>query len=150
MITNDMFIHFFNLNSISCNYDFALISSLPHYLSSHEHVQVDVARIFPKRGPKGWQLWAGSSLLIAYGFYQVGQTNLEKNRQRYLERQTRYAIAPVLQAEADRVYLEKELLNLKKEAEIMKHVDGWQVGKSPYNSNRFMPRAVDNFDTQCK
>lgn len=112
---------------------------------------MDVARIFPTRGPKGWQLWAGSSLVIAYGFYKVGQTNQQKNQQKYLERKARYAIAPVLQAEADRVYAERELVNLKKEQDIMKGVQGWNKssGKA-YYSDRFMPRAIDVFDTQSK
>ncbi len=109
-----------------------------------------MARVFPTRGPKGWQLWTGASLMIAYGFYQVGQYNTEKNKQKYHERKARYAIAPILQAEADREYLERELVNLKKEAEIMKNVEGWKVGQSPYYSNKFMPRAVDPFDTSNK
>jgi|EP01083_Nonionella_stella_P013511 NADH dehydrogenase (ubiquinone) 1 alpha subcomplex subunit 13 len=112
--------------------------------------KVDVARIFPTRGPKGWQLWAGSSVIIAYGFYQVGQTNIKKNQQKYLERKARYAVAPLLQAEADREYLERELINLKIEKETMKNVAGWEVGKNPYHSGVFMPRAVDPFDTSNK
>jgi len=88
--------------------------------------------------------------MIAYGFYQVGQTNKEKNQQKYFERQARYAVAPVLQAEADREYLTRELINLKKEAEIMKNVDGWVVGQSPFSTKVFMPRAVDVFDTSMK
>lgn len=107
-------------------------------------------RVFPNRGPKGWQLWSGATIMIAYGFYQVGKTNRENNQQKYLERKARYAVAPVLQAEADREYLERELINLKKEAEIMKNVEGWKVGASPYFTGKFMPRAVDPFDTSCK
>lgn len=41
-------------------------------------------------------------------------------------------------------------MNLKKEAEIMKAVDGWVVGKNPFNSKVFMPRSVDSFDTSLK
>lgn len=88
--------------------------------------------------------------MIMYGFYQVGQTNQKRNEQKYLERKARYAVAPVLQAESDRHYLEKELKILKQEAEIMKNVEGWQVGQSAYNSKKFMPRFVDNFDTFTK
>ena len=89
-------------------------------------------------------------LKIFYGFYKVGQTNKQTNQQKYLERKARYAVAPVLQAEADREYLERELKNLKKEAEIMKNVDGWEVGKSQFYSKKFMPRSVDSFDTTLK
>lgn len=112
--------------------------------------KVDTLRAFPTRGPNGWQLWTGASLIIAYGYYQVGQTNIKNNQQKYLERKARYAIAPLLQAEADREYLERELINLKKEAEIMKNVEGWKVGRSPYFSGVFMPRAIDPFDTSNK
>jgi len=103
-------------------------------------------RIFERRGPKGWQLWAGSATMIVYGFYQVGQTNIERNKEKMHERKQRYAIAPILQAEADREYLEREYINLRKEAEIMKDVEGWKVGMSPYYSQKFMPRAVNVFD----
>eukprot|EP00559_Dactyliosolen_fragilissimus_P009310 CAMPEP_0184855554 /NCGR_PEP_ID=MMETSP0580-20130426/764_1 /TAXON_ID=1118495 /ORGANISM="Dactyliosolen fragilissimus" /LENGTH=134 /DNA_ID=CAMNT_0027350095 /DNA_START=56 /DNA_END=460 /DNA_ORIENTATION=+ len=105
---------------------------------------------FPRRGPKGWQLWAGSATLIAYGFYQIGQTNIENNKEKMHERKARYGILPILQAEADREYLEREYVNLKKEAEIMKGVNGWEVGASPYNSKKFMPRAVNPLDRGLK
>ena len=85
-----------------------------------------------------------------YGFYQVGQTNIERNKEKMLQREARYAIAPVLQAEADREYLEREKINLKKEAEIMKDVEGWKVGASPYFKKVFMPRAVNVFDRSQK
>mmetsp|Transcript_27905 Transcript_27905/g.34440 ORF Transcript_27905/g.34440 Transcript_27905/m.34440 type:complete len:134 (+) Transcript_27905:61-462(+) len=112
--------------------------------------KVDMRTVFPTRGPKGWQIWTGASLVIAYGFYQIGQTNIRNNEQKYHERKARYAIAPVLQAEADREYLERELIALKKEAEIMKNVEGWKVGKNPYNSGKWMPRSIDPFDTSAK
>ena len=85
-----------------------------------------------------------------YGFYQVGQTNVEKNQQEMQERKVRYVIAPILQAEADREYLEREYINLKKEAHIMKHVPEWTVGKNPYQSGKFMPRAINPFDRSIK
>lgn len=109
-----------------------------------------MGRLLQTRGPKGWQLWAGSCVLIGYGFYQIGQTNIENREQKVHERRLRYAMAPILQAEADREYLERELINLKKEAEIMKDVDGWTVGRSPYWTAKFMPRAVNPFDRSNK
>jgi len=109
-----------------------------------------MGRLLVTRGPKGWQLWAGSSLMIMYGFYQIGQTSLERRAEKVHERRLRYAMAPILQAEADREYLQRELINLKKETEIMKDVDGWIVGRSPYWTQKFMPRAVDPFDRSNK
>jgi len=88
--------------------------------------------------------------MIMYGFYQIGQTNIEKREQKMHERKMRYAIAPILQAEADREYLEREQIYLKKEADTMKDVDGWVVGRSPYWTQKFMPRAVNPFDRSNK
>jgi NADH dehydrogenase (ubiquinone) 1 alpha subcomplex subunit 13 len=85
-----------------------------------------------------------------YGFYQVGQTNIERRKEQYHERRARYAIAPFLQAEADREYLERELVILQKEKEIMKDHPDWVVGKSAFHSKRFMPRAVNQYDRSLK
>ena len=88
--------------------------------------------------------------MIAYGFYKIGQTNIETREEKFYERRARYAMAPLLQAEADREYLERELVILQKEKEIMKDHPEWEVGKSPFFSKRFMPRAVSNFDRSLK
>mmetsp|Transcript_18398 Transcript_18398/g.25313 ORF Transcript_18398/g.25313 Transcript_18398/m.25313 type:complete len:134 (-) Transcript_18398:174-575(-) len=114
------------------------------------YAKIDTVRSLPARGPKGWQLWAGTSLAIMYGFYQVGQYNKASNQQKLEERKVRYAIAPILQAEADREYLERELVNIRKEAEIMKHIPGWVAGRSPYHSVKWMPRRIAPFDRNCK
>mmetsp|Transcript_9489 Transcript_9489/g.13468 ORF Transcript_9489/g.13468 Transcript_9489/m.13468 type:complete len:134 (+) Transcript_9489:77-478(+) len=112
--------------------------------------KVDTVRAFPRRGPKGWQLWAGLTVSIGYGFYQIGKTNRERAAQKTEERKIRYALAPLLQAEADREYVHREKEILAKEAEVMKDVEGWKVGQSPYNSGRFMPRAINPFDKNIK
>ena len=90
-------------------------------------------------------MWAGVTAFICYGFVQVARTNNERNQQKLQERANRYAIAPILQAEEDRLYMLREYNNLKKEAEIMKNVPGWKVGKNPYNSGKWMPRSVNDF-----
>jgi len=95
------------------------------------------------RGPSGAVMWGGTALLMAWGFYRVGQTNQERNAQKLEERQVRYAMAPLLQAESDNLYLLREIENLKREREVMKNVEGWKVGASPYNNSEvWMPRAV--------
>jgi NADH dehydrogenase (ubiquinone) 1 alpha subcomplex subunit 13 len=111
---------------------------------------VDTARIFERRGPKGWQLWAGLGLAITVGFYGVKKTNEERAQQHMSERRARYAIAPMLQAEADREYLAREEVIRKREAEIMQDVPGWTPGKSPYWSGKFMPRRVYDLDKNLK
>jgi NADH dehydrogenase (ubiquinone) 1 alpha subcomplex subunit 13 len=88
--------------------------------------------------------------MIMYGFYKVGQTNQEKSHNRLEERRVRYALAPLLQAEADTEYLQREREILEKEKQIMKDVPGWMPGKSPYFTGRWMPRKVDQFDRGLK
>lgn len=100
-------------------------------------------RAFPERGPKGWQIWAGAAFTICYGFYQVGRYNTDRNQQKMQERKIKYALAPVMQAEADREWCLRELIHLKKEAHIMKDVVGWKVGANPYYSGVWMPRATN-------
>ena len=90
-------------------------------------------------------MWVGATAMICYGFSQVKRANNERNQELLQERANRYAIAPILQAEEDRMYMLREYFNLKKEAEIMKDVPGWQVGKNPYNNGKWMPRAVNDY-----
>eukprot|EP00984_Skeletonema_dohrnii_P022004 scaffold11114_cov135-Skeletonema_dohrnii-CCMP3373.AAC.2 len=112
--------------------------------------KLDFTRYLPDRGPKGWQLWAGATTLIMYGYYQVGKTNQARIQQKMQERKVRYALAPLMQAEADREYMERELVNLRREAEIMKDVtdlkgNPWVPGSSQYFGGQWMPRKVSYF-----
>ena len=88
--------------------------------------------------------------MISYGFYQVGRTNKDAIQQKMQERKVRYALAPLLQAESDREYMERELVALLKEREVMKDVvDGegkkWQAGASQYFGGQWMPRRIGHF-----
>ncbi|KAL7552037.1 hypothetical protein ACHAWF_015265 [Thalassiosira exigua] len=118
--------------------------------STSPFFQLDFGRYLPDRGPKGWQLWAGATTLILYGFYQLGQSNKARVQQKMQERKVRYALAPLMQAEADREYMERELANLRREAEIMKDVVDekgrpWVPGSSQYNGGQWMPRRIGHF-----
>ncbi|KAL3780308.1 hypothetical protein HJC23_010570 [Cyclotella cryptica] len=111
---------------------------------------LDFGRYLPSRGPKGWQLWLGSATLIAYGYYQIGATNTAKIQQKMQERKVRYALAPLLQAEADREYMERELVALLKERDLMKDVKdeqgrAWEAGASPFWGGQWMPRRIGHF-----
>ena len=50
-------------------------------------------------------LWAVASLAIAYGFHRIGVGNKERSGEKLAEREARYAMAPILQAEEDRWYV---------------------------------------------
>lgn len=89
-------------------------------------------------------------MAIAYGFYRVGVCNKERSGEMLAEREARYAMAPLLQAEEDRWYYEREKEIMKQEAEIMKNVSGWKVGESTYLTSRWVPRQTAYLDKNIK
>jgi NADH dehydrogenase (ubiquinone) 1 alpha subcomplex subunit 13 len=95
-----------------------------------------------RRGPKGWQLFLGTSVAIFWGFSRVGAGNKKRSEQKLFERQERYALAPLLQNEADREYLMREKNLLAQEQRIMDQVPGWRVGESQYYGSRWTPAHV--------
>jgi len=70
-----------------------------------------------------------------YGFYQIGVTNAEKRHVLKEKREARMAIMPFLQTELDTMALAEIKKAHARESEIMKHVEGWKVGESVYDSN---------------
>jgi NADH dehydrogenase (ubiquinone) 1 alpha subcomplex subunit 13 len=72
------------------------------------------------------------------------------NGEKLEERRARFAMAPILQAEEDRWYMEREKMILEKEAEIMKNVPGWTVGESTYKSDRWVPRHSSPLNKNLK
>lgn len=111
---------------------------------------MDIAKKARARGPTGMQLWALSTGAIMYGFYRVGQHNTEQNGIKLEDRKARYALAPVLQAEEDAMYLLREKAIKDREAEIMKNVPGFQPGASVYYTDRWVPRNVAPLDKNTK
>ena len=95
-------------------------------------------------------MWGVATAAVAFGFYRVGQYNKQMNGEKLEERRARYAMAPILQAEEDRWYMERENQILKQEAEIMKDVPGWTVGASTYHSDRWVPRHVAPLNKNLK
>jgi NADH dehydrogenase (ubiquinone) 1 alpha subcomplex subunit 13 len=94
------------------------------------------------RGPKGWQLFLGASVVIFWGLSRLGAGNRKRSEQTLFERQERYALVSLLQNEADREYLMREKKLLEQEAKIMSEVPGWVVGKSPYYGFRWTPSHI--------
>lgn len=88
--------------------------------------------------------------IMAFGYYRLGQHNQRLVQQKMQERKVRYALAPLLQAEADREYMERELVALRREAEIMKDVvdengNKWVPGSSQFYGGQWMPRKIGHF-----
>mmetsp|Transcript_21091 Transcript_21091/g.51897 ORF Transcript_21091/g.51897 Transcript_21091/m.51897 type:complete len:137 (-) Transcript_21091:84-494(-) len=95
-----------------------------------------------RRGPKGWQLFLGTSVAIFWGFSRIGAGNKKRSEQKLFERQERYALAPLLQNEADREYLMREKKLRAQEEKIMSQVPGWKVGESQYHGSRWTPAHI--------
>jgi NADH dehydrogenase (ubiquinone) 1 alpha subcomplex subunit 13 len=119
-------------------------------ISWHVGCQVDITRTARARGPTGFQIWAISTTAILFGFYRVGKYNRAKSAEKLETRKARYAMAPVLQAEEDRWYVAREEQNLRKEAEVMKNIPGWNVGERTYFTDRWVPRHIAPMDKNQK
>jgi NADH dehydrogenase (ubiquinone) 1 alpha subcomplex subunit 13 len=113
---------------------------------------LDVFKAGRPRGPSGLTIWAVSTGFIMFGFWRLGVGNTERNGEKLLERQARYAIAPILQAEQDAKYLARQAEILQREAEIMKDVPGWVVGESVYHNKttRWVPDNPSPFSKHSK
>mmetsp|Transcript_10928 Transcript_10928/g.21635 ORF Transcript_10928/g.21635 Transcript_10928/m.21635 type:complete len:143 (-) Transcript_10928:237-665(-) len=105
------------------------------------------SRNLPNRGPPGAVLWAGLVGTITWGFYRLGQGNQKRTAEKMEVLRLRHEMLPELQEHTDMEYAKREAYCLAREAEIMKDVVGWEVGKSPYFSKVWMPRAVHDFST---
>jgi len=78
-----------------------------------------------------------------WGFSRIGYGNRKRTEQKLYERQEKYALAPLLQSEADREYLLRETKLKEQERKIMSDVPGWKAGESPYyNPLRWTPAHV--------
>eukprot|EP00294_Goniomonas_avonlea_P017606 CAMPEP_0114541382 /NCGR_PEP_ID=MMETSP0114-20121206/1276_1 /TAXON_ID=31324 /ORGANISM="Goniomonas sp, Strain m" /LENGTH=137 /DNA_ID=CAMNT_0001725617 /DNA_START=3 /DNA_END=416 /DNA_ORIENTATION=+ len=95
---------------------------------------IRTGRHLPRRGPHPLVAGAIITSFMTYGMYLVIQANKERRALANEKRMARRAIVPYLQAEEDaRMVVETERLH-KIEAEIMKNVPGWEVGKSVYHN----------------
>jgi NADH dehydrogenase (ubiquinone) 1 alpha subcomplex subunit 13 len=104
-----------------------------------------------RRGPKGWQLFLGTSVVCFWGYSRIGAGNKKRSEQKLFERQEKYALAPLLQIEADREYLMREKKLLAQEEKIMSEVPGWKVGESQYYGTRWSPpHVMDSIKSNIK
>ncbi len=97
------------------------------------------ARRVPSSGPTGTALFAVTAALMGYGFYKVGQTNIERRALKEEKRALRDVLVPVLQAEEDRRFVEARRAAQDQEAKIMAKVPGWKVGEQPYERTWMPP-----------
>eukprot|EP00699_Malawimonas_sp_californiana_P000947 EC714624.1.p1 GENE.EC714624.1~~EC714624.1.p1 ORF type:complete len:128 (+),score=8.23 EC714624.1:13-396(+) len=100
--------------------------------------KVEWQRNFGRKTPGGAVLLLGVAAVMAFGFYRAGEGNVIRREEKEEKRRARANIIPFLQAEEDRRYLAGHAVAMKAEAELMKNVEGWEVGKNVYNSGDVM------------
>ncbi|CAO3611849.1 unnamed protein product [Cunninghamella echinulata] len=111
--------------------------------------EVKYRRYIPKKGPSGLAIFAGITAVCTYGFYRVGQHNLERKELSRENLWSRIHLVPLLTAEANRDLYRRTEAAKARESEIMKNVEGWKVGESVYNSSKYyVPPSYVNVPEQ--
>ena len=101
---------------------------------------IDVRRNLPRNvGPSAVALFAGTALLMAYGYYRVGTFNVHRRELRAEWRDVRLSIIPFLQAEDDAQYVLTAKRYREWESKVMEHVPGWNVDESAYHTRKYGP-----------
>ncbi|KAM0749721.1 GRIM-19 [Meredithblackwellia eburnea MCA 4105] len=99
-------------------------------------------RNLPVRGPGGALIFGAVAAICTFGFWRVGQGNLEKRELQREKAWSRIHLVPLLLAESDRDVYRREQAALAREKEIMKDVPGWEAGAKAYHSKRYTPSTV--------
>mmetsp|Transcript_7477 Transcript_7477/g.11180 ORF Transcript_7477/g.11180 Transcript_7477/m.11180 type:complete len:129 (-) Transcript_7477:43-429(-) len=101
----------------------------------------NVGRELPKAKIRGSHLFLGTALIVCFGFYKVGQGNIERRGWKNEKRLRRAAMVPFLQAEEDVRYTREMAKYVDMERRIMHDVPGWVAGESVYKTRSWMPRG---------
>lgn len=80
------------------------------------------ARRVPSTGPTGFTLFAVGGIVMAYGFYRVGQGNIARREETKELLQARKSLVPFLQAEEDRRWYKAYKHFREREADVLKNV----------------------------
>ncbi|GAA5973632.1 hypothetical protein JCM11641_005052 [Rhodosporidiobolus odoratus] len=99
-------------------------------------------RNLPTKGPGGALIFGTVAAICTFGFWRVGQGNLEKRELQREKAWSRIHLVPALLAESDRDVYRREQAALAREKEIMKDVPGWEAGQKSYHSKRYTPSTV--------
>ncbi|CDF32270.1 GRIM-19 superfamily protein, accessory subunit of the mitochondrial membrane respiratory chain NADH dehydrogenase, involved in animal cell death programs [Chondrus crispus] len=104
------------------------------------YAPINVARNVPKSiGGSAGLLLVGTAAMMSYGFYKVGTFNVKRRMLRQEKKEVRFAITPLLQAEEDVRFVAQRKEYHEWEADVMKDVPGWEVGKNVYKTRNFVP-----------
>ncbi|CDZ98719.1 NADH:ubiquinone oxidoreductase, B16.6 subunit/cell death-regulatory protein [Phaffia rhodozyma] len=99
-------------------------------------------RSLPYKGPSGIAIFGGLGLLMGVGWYRLIGGLRERKELHRENMQSRINLLPFLLAEMDRDMYRRQQASLARERIIMKDVKGWEVGKSPYHTTRYVPPKV--------
>lgn len=102
---------------------------------------VRYARRVPSTGPGGVTLFGVGIALMAYGMYQVGQSNRERRGVMDERTELRAALIPFLQAEEDRRWVRAHYDWLNAQAGIMRDRPEYDPKEGPYKT-RWMPPST--------
>jgi len=86
---------------------------------------VRYARRVPSTGPTGLTLFAVGSVVMAYGFYRVGQGNHARREEKQEIFRARKALIPFLQAEEDRRWVKSYSEFSERQQKALKNVS-WE------------------------
>lgn len=79
-------------------------------------------RRIPNTGPSGIALFTAGTIIMAYGFYRVGQGNRQRRSERREKMDARRTLVPFLQAEEDRRFVKEYAIFKEKESALLKDV----------------------------
>ncbi|WFD23195.1 Vacuolar protein sorting-associated protein 41 [Malassezia equina] len=96
-------------------------------------------RNMPVRGPSGVFLLFATVGVSAFGFWRLGQGNVERRELARERAWSRIYLTPLLLAETDRDMFRRDRASVLRENLLMKDVPNWEAGKSVYNSKRYTP-----------
>merc|ERR1712055_486102 len=85
-------------------------------------------RVPIKRFMSSPRLWGALLSFNGFGWWMLYHTKRTSKALKTEERSTDLALQPMLQAERDRAFLKRVIQNRDWEADIMRNVEGWQVG----------------------
>ncbi|KAJ1912334.1 hypothetical protein H4219_005648 [Mycoemilia scoparia] len=111
---------------------------------SGAYPRIQYERRLPKKGPSGIVFLGAIAGVMGYGWYKVYQGIMERKELDREKMWSRIHLVPVLQAESDRDEHRRNKAAEAREREIMKGVEGWEVGKNVYNSNKYMGVTIAN------
>ncbi|XP_019615342.1 PREDICTED: NADH dehydrogenase [ubiquinone] 1 alpha subcomplex subunit 13-like [Branchiostoma belcheri] len=98
---------------------------------------IEYARRLPRRGPSGYALFALGIGVAIYGYAKLFATNRRRREDWAEEIEVQVSLLPLHKAEQDRLILRQYRANLEEEAKIMEGVEGWVVGESVYQNEKW-------------